>query len=115
MLDAGEYLLKTCFNFIHFFVFSPSKGPCCSDQCTFHPSTHICHKDKASQDCLGNVRCEYVKIKKIKILFDMIIFLVVFVQHVLLMIRNSLNQLIHHVINIHNYVIVENVIKVSAR
>jgi len=37
---------------------SPSKGPCCSDQCTFHPTTHICHKDKASQDCIGNVRCD---------------------------------------------------------
>ena len=40
------------------FHFSPSKGPCCSDQCTFHPSNHICHKDKASQDCIGDVRCE---------------------------------------------------------
>jgi disintegrin and metalloproteinase domain-containing protein 10 len=40
---------------------SPSKGPCCSDQCSFHPSTHICHKDKASQDCLGDVRCDGVQ------------------------------------------------------
>jgi len=39
---------------------SPSKGPCCSDQCTFHASTHICHKDKASQDCIGDVRCDGV-------------------------------------------------------
>ncbi|CAF0765915.1 unnamed protein product [Adineta steineri] len=40
---------------------SPSKGPCCSDQCSFHPSTHICHKDKASQDCIGDVRCDGIQ------------------------------------------------------
>ncbi|CAF3627649.1 unnamed protein product [Rotaria sp. Silwood1] len=40
---------------------SPSKGPCCSDQCTFHSTTHICHKDKASQDCIGDVRCDGIQ------------------------------------------------------
>jgi hypothetical protein len=49
---------KKSFFYLLFFLFSPSKGPCCSDQCSFHPSTHICHKDKASQDCIGDVQCE---------------------------------------------------------
>ncbi|CAF1116655.1 unnamed protein product [Rotaria sp. Silwood1] len=40
---------------------SPSKGPCCSDQCTFHSTSHICHKDKASQDCIGDVRCDGIQ------------------------------------------------------
>ncbi|CAM4791104.1 unnamed protein product [Rotaria magnacalcarata] len=40
---------------------SPSKGPCCSDQCTFHAPSHICHKDKASQDCIGDVRCDGIQ------------------------------------------------------
>ncbi|CAF1195014.1 unnamed protein product [Adineta steineri] len=40
---------------------SPSKGPCCSDQCTFHSTTHICHKDKTSQDCIGDVRCDGIQ------------------------------------------------------
>ncbi|CAF1419948.1 unnamed protein product [Rotaria magnacalcarata] len=40
---------------------SPSKGTCCSDQCTFHSTTHICHKDKASQDCIGDVLCDGIQ------------------------------------------------------
>ncbi|CAF3951732.1 unnamed protein product [Rotaria sordida] len=40
---------------------SPSKGPCCSDQCTFHSTSHICHKDKSSQDCIGDVRCDGIR------------------------------------------------------
>lgn len=41
---------------------SPSRGPCCSDQCTFHTTTHICHNDKASQDCIGNVHCDGIQV-----------------------------------------------------
>jgi hypothetical protein len=58
VLVAGRYLKKIFIILIFVEIFSPSKGPCCSDQCTFQPSTHICHKDKASQDCIGDVRCE---------------------------------------------------------
>ncbi|CAF0780039.1 unnamed protein product [Didymodactylos carnosus] len=40
---------------------SPSKGPCCSDDCTFQTNTHICHRDTTNQECIGNVRCDGIR------------------------------------------------------
>ncbi|CAF1004300.1 unnamed protein product, partial [Didymodactylos carnosus] len=40
---------------------SPSKGPCCSDDCTFQPESHVCHKDTTNEECIGNVKCDGVR------------------------------------------------------